>query len=172
MIIDFLPVWLTSYITAFSLILLGLAAEEHYVSRTTAFGNGAALVVFVLSREVSGLLVLYVDGGAILGIIGLGAYVVRTSLPAIYYVVLGFAYGSLPVGCVLLLPMFWALSPVLAVIVLGVAFLLNGYSLFSESWSPIHAGSLPGDIVQFVEDRTISVRGVGPVPLEDILEDW
>lgn len=132
--IDLLPTVIQQNIAIISLLIVGFFVEKHYISRLSVFSNAIALNLYADQLPQPGtILSIYVDIGVTLGGIGLLAYLLNEELGGYYYDTTYFAYSSLAVGLVMLLP-HQSLWPIFALILAGI-----GNALLIAVWDELAA---------------------------------
>lgn len=156
MIVEMLPVWLSKYIPAISMIAVGYVVEKHYVSRVTTFTNALAVAVSVITHGGSWIVGLYADIGLVVGLLGLQAYRKNRSMSTAYYDFSAAFYSSVVAGAVIIYPELQVLfsyvtaSPdLLAISVILVIFILNLFIVIVDE-SLIYKGARPIQVNEFI----------------------
>jgi len=111
LLIEMLPGWILSNIDVIALLTVGMIAERHFVGRITTFSNAIAInLLFLRLPNLNWALDWYANLGILLGIWGLGSYVLQRTdsagshhMPGWYYA-LSWAYSSIVVAMIAAAP--------------------------------------------------------------------
>jgi len=166
-LIEHIPDTILFTLTEISLLVVGIFAEKHYISRMTSFTNGTALVVYVASRsETTIWLDLYAEFGIVVGAIGLLSYISEKSLNAYYYDVSGLLYSSVNVAFIILVGhlSFWL------ALIAGVVVEILIFSIWNDR-NLIHRGEFSGSVKRFHEKHNFEFKSPGGIERYDF-SDW
>lgn len=152
MIVENLPPDLTLILTEVSLLIIGIVAEKHYVSRLTSFTNAVALTIHLLSQSETGFWIgIYVDLSILLGVIGLYAYIQEQRLPEGYYLISFFLFSSVNVALVIGLSSFSFFVPLgIGIIVQLILARVGGEGL-------VHFGDFSGAVKRFHQQNDLTI---------------